>query len=469
MSSENLLGPEDPAPVELVNPKGRAPLLLVCEHAGQAVPARLGRLGLTQADLDDHIGWDIGAAALARRLALALDAPAVLQRYSRLVIDCNRPPEAPDAMPEVSDARPVPGNHALSEAARRARIDEIFTPFQEAVARQLARSGLRATFSIHSYTPRMRDGQPRAWDAGFLFREDRATSERLARALQALSGDLTIGLNQPYDVGRGLGLVRAASCRAERSAAQSCRDPQRPHPRGFGAGALDHAARPHLPPLSHGDFRMSLTRDVPLVPAQSAVLFIDVQNFSARREGAEFAGLSDAAFAETYGSFLERLEAETIPNMQAVQRACRAAGVEVMYTTIESLTLDGRDRSLDYKITGFNVPKGSWDGKVIDEIAPEGDEIVLPKSSSSVFVSTHIDYILRNLGVRQLVLCGLVTDQCVESAIRDACDLGYLVTQVTDACLTYTQERQDSSLRAIRGYCRQITTAELVAELADAG
>ncbi|APX25166.1 MAG: cysteine hydrolase [Rhodobacteraceae bacterium] len=214
---------------------------------------------------------------------------------------------------------------------------------------------------------------------------------------------------------------------------------------------------------------MSLTRDVPLVPAQSAVLFIDVQNFSARREGAEFAGLSDAAFAETYGSFLERLEAETIPNMQAVQRACRAAGVEVMYTTIESLTLDGRDRSLDYKITGFNVPKGSWDGKVIDEIAPEGDEIVLPKSSSSVFVSTHIDYILRNLGVRQLVLCGLVTDQCVESAIRDACDLGYLVTQVTDACLTYTQERQDSSLRAIRGYCRQITTAELVAELADAG
>lgn len=213
---------------------------------------------------------------------------------------------------------------------------------------------------------------------------------------------------------------------------------------------------------------MTLTRDVPLVPAQSAVLFIDVQNFSARREGAEFAGLSDAAFAESYGSFFERLEAETVPNMQAVQRACRAAGVEVMYTTIESLTLDGRDRSLDYKITGFNVPKGSWDGKVIDEIAPEGDEIVLPKSSSSVFVSTHIDYILRNLGVRQLVLCGLVTDQCVESAIRDACDLGYLVTQVTDACLTYTQERQDSSLRAIRGYCRQITTAELVAELADA-
>jgi ureidoacrylate peracid hydrolase len=154
--------------------------------------------------------------------------------------------------------------------------------------------------------------------------------------------------------------------------------------------------------------------------------------------------------------------------MQAIQSACRTAGVEVMYTTIESLTLDGRDRSLDYKITGFNVPKGSWDGKVVDQIAPVGDEIILPKSSSSVFVSTHIDYVLRNLGVKQIVISGLITDQCVESAIRDACDLGYLVTQVTDACLTYTQDRHDHSLQTIKGYCRQVTTAELVAELADA-
>ncbi len=136
-----------------------------------------------------------------------------------------------------------------------------------------------------------------------------------------------------------------------------------------------------------------------------------------------------------------------------------------MYTTIESLTLDGRDRSLDYKITGFNVPKGSWDGKVIDQIAPIGDEMVFPKSSSSVFVSTHIDYVLRNLGVKQLVICGLLTDQCVESAIRDACDLGYLVTQVTDACATETQARQHSSLSTIKGYCRQITTDQLIAEL----
>lgn len=214
---------------------------------------------------------------------------------------------------------------------------------------------------------------------------------------------------------------------------------------------------------------MTRTREVPLTPSQSALLFIDVQNFSAHRKGAEFIDLSEAEFGRKYGWFFEQLNTRVIPNMQTIQRACRDAGVEVMYTTIESLTLDGRDRSLDYKITGFHVPKGSWDGKVIDQIEPKGDEIVLPKTSSSVFVSTHIDYILRNLGVKQLVLSGLITDQCVESAVRDACDLGYLVTQVTDACLTYSQERHDHSLRAIKGYCRQVTTDELVAELQGAG
>jgi ureidoacrylate peracid hydrolase len=151
--------------------------------------------------------------------------------------------------------------------------------------------------------------------------------------------------------------------------------------------------------------------------------------------------------------------------MQRLQSAFRQRNIEVLYTVIESLTKDGRDRSLDYKITGFNVAKGSWDGKVLDAIAPQDDEIVLPKSSSSVFVSTHIDYILRNLGVKQLVMSGLVTDQCVESAVRDACDLGYLVTHVTDACLTYSQERHDNSLRTIKGYCRQVTTDALIAEI----
>jgi ureidoacrylate peracid hydrolase len=213
---------------------------------------------------------------------------------------------------------------------------------------------------------------------------------------------------------------------------------------------------------------MTLTRNIPLTPSQSALLFVDVQNFSAHRQGAEFKDLSADEFQEKYGWFFEQLDDSVIPNMQRLQSSCRDAGVEVMYTTIESLTRDGRDRSLDYKITGFHVPKGSWDGQVIDQIAPQEDEIVLPKTSSSVFISTNIDYLLRNLGIRQLVISGLITDQCVESAIRDACDLGYLVTQVTDACLTYDLERQSRSIDSIKGYCRQVTADELIKELHDA-
>lgn len=210
---------------------------------------------------------------------------------------------------------------------------------------------------------------------------------------------------------------------------------------------------------------MTLTREVPLTPSQSGLLFIDVQNFAAHRQGAEFDGLSDDEFDAEFGWFFDQMKTRVIPNMQRLQASFRAAEMEVMYTTIESLTKDGRDRSLDYKITGFNVPKGSWDARMIDELVLGEDEIHFPKSSSSVFVSTHIDYVLRNLGIKQLVISGIVTDQCVEGAIRDACDLGYLVTQVTDACLTYTRERHDHSLRTIKGYCRQMTTDALLAEI----
>jgi ureidoacrylate peracid hydrolase len=107
------------------------------------------------------------------------------------------------------------------------------------------------------------------------------------------------------------------------------------------------------------------------------------------------------------------------------------------------------------------VPKGSWDARVIDEIAPAEDEIVIPKTSSSVFISTNIDYVLRNLGVRSLIIAGILTDQCIDSAVRDACDLGYLVTVATDACATHSRERHDWSLRNNRGYARQRTIAEI--------
>jgi ureidoacrylate peracid hydrolase len=209
----------------------------------------------------------------------------------------------------------------------------------------------------------------------------------------------------------------------------------------------------------------TLSREVPVVPTETTLLFVDVQNYCAHRDGSEWKGLAGAERETRLSYFFEQLETHVVPNMQRLQTACRRAGVEVMYTVIQSLTRDGRDRSLDYKITGFNVPRGSWDGKVIDAIAPGEDEIVIPKTSSSVFISTNIDYVLRNLGTRYLILSGVVTDQCIESAARDACDLGYLVTVATDACTTMSQERHDWALRAITGYCRQQTTDELVREL----
>jgi ureidoacrylate peracid hydrolase len=209
-----------------------------------------------------------------------------------------------------------------------------------------------------------------------------------------------------------------------------------------------------------------LSREVEIDPARAAVLFVDIQNYCSRPDGGEYAGLPEAEREARYGYFFRALRQSALPNMRRLQTACRRAGIEVMYTVIENLTRDGRDRSLDYKISGLNVPRGSWDAKVLDEIAPEADEIVLPKTSSSVFISTNIDYVLRNLGVRSLIIAGGLTDQCVDSAIRDACDLGYLVTAVTDACVTLSQERHDWAFRNNRGYCRQRTTAEMEAEIA---
>ena len=212
-------------------------------------------------------------------------------------------------------------------------------------------------------------------------------------------------------------------------------------------------------PLNH-----PLSREVEIDPAHTALLLIDVQNYNCVLEGGEYANLEPAEKEQRYGYFFRTLK-DALPNMMALQRACRRAHIEVMYTVIESLTTDGRDRSLDYKISGFNVPKGSADAKIVDELAPQADEIVFRKTSSSVFISTNIDYVLRNLGARYLIIAGCLTDQCVDSAVRDACDLGYLVTVPTDACVTLSAERHESSLRNNRGYCRQLTSAKLLDEI----
>jgi nicotinamidase-related amidase len=216
---------------------------------------------------------------------------------------------------------------------------------------------------------------------------------------------------------------------------------------------------------SASDGKGGLTRNRPLQPKRAAMLIIDVQHYCVFPGEGEWEHIDPGAIPAEMTYYFDRVEKTVLPNIKRLQKASRAAGLEVIYTVIESLTSNGRERGLDYKVSGFLVPKGSPWAKVPAEVAPLPDEIVLPKGSSSVFNSTHIEYLLRNLEIDYLVVTGIVTDQCVESAVRDACDLGFLVTLVTDACCTYSQERHDASLRAIRGYCRQVTTGELIDEI----
>ena len=132
-----------------------------------------------------------------------------------------------------------------------------------------------------------------------------------------------------------------------------------------------------------------------------------------------------------------------------------------MYTVIENPTKDGQRRSLDYKLSDFFVGKNSWEAKVLDIVAPGDDDIVLPKTSSGVFNSTNIEYLLRNMGIETLVVTGFLTDQCVDHTIRDAADRGFYPACVADACASHSQARDENALKAFGGYCRTMTTVEL--------
>lgn len=206
-------------------------------------------------------------------------------------------------------------------------------------------------------------------------------------------------------------------------------------------------------------------RERPVELGKTALLSVDMQNaeWTAERQKAS-ADSSSPEAQERY--FLERIGNLLIPNQQRLQAAARTAGLEVIYTTIEAYTLDGRDRSLDHKISDLLFPKGSWEAKVIDAVGPEPNDIVIPKTASGIFNSTNIEYVLRNLGIEYLIIFGVCTDQCVEGAIRDAADRGFLVTQVEDCCAANDARRHDVSIEQMRGhYCRTRTTDEVIAEI----
>ena len=186
-------------PVEVVRADSTVPLLLLCEHAGSAVPAALGTLGVDEAVLASHRGWDIGAEDVARRLSGLLGAPLIVQRYSRLVIDANRPPGSKGCIPEVSDGEPIHGNRNLSAGDREERRRAIFDPMNRAIAEVFGSGRRRAAFSVHSFTPRF-DGRERPWHAGLITRRSLSTAERMRSSLADAAPDLRIAINEPYQI-----------------------------------------------------------------------------------------------------------------------------------------------------------------------------------------------------------------------------------------------------------------------------
>lgn len=194
-----LLGPSDPAPVDVCHAKSPSPFLLLCEHAGQAIPKALNGLGLAAGAIDRHIGWDIGAEALARAISDRLQCPLIIQRYSRLVMDCNRPPLSEGSIPEVSDSVPVPGNSGLTARDHDLRHRAIFEPMTAALTSAFHAHPRKAAFSIHSYT-RQLQGHVRPWDAGFLTRYDEPAAQRLMSTIRRATPELRLALNEPYQI-----------------------------------------------------------------------------------------------------------------------------------------------------------------------------------------------------------------------------------------------------------------------------
>lgn len=194
-----LLGAHDPAPAKVVNGHSTSSVVLICEHAGRAVPEALGDMGLTPAEMDLHIAYDIGAEPVARHMAEMLDAPLVLQPYSRLVIDCNRPVGAPTSIPEVSDGVVIPANNGIGAGETKQRVEEIFEPYHEAVSQTLDKAPRKAVFAIHSFTPVL-GGVYRPWELAFLFRKDVETSSFLADSVISKRPQMKIGMNQPYTI-----------------------------------------------------------------------------------------------------------------------------------------------------------------------------------------------------------------------------------------------------------------------------
>lgn len=199
----------------------------------------------------------------------------------------------------------------------------------------------------------------------------------------------------------------------------------------------------------------------------TALLVVDVQYLDAAPGWGIFADVEKSGVpTEAAEYYFDRLEHIVLPNIRRLQDAFRANGLEVIHTRIQSLTRDGRDRSVGHKRLHLHAAPGSKEAEFIELVAPQGDEIVINKTASGVFTSTNLTYVLRNLGVTGLFVTGVYTNECVDTACRDACDIGFHTTLIDDACATVTPALHNATLNTLRDrYARILTTDRAIAEI----
>jgi len=200
--SEKLISAGEPAPFTVRRAQGSSPFLLLCDHAGRRIPQKLGGLGISEVELNRHIGWDIGALAVSEQLSDKLDATLISQTWSRLVIDCNRPPSVESAFPVISEATPIPGNQGLSDEDKAIRRREIFDPYhteiRQLIEQRRQRGQPTCIIAMHSFTPVFLD-VPRPWHIGLLYHRLKAYPQALLAQLRT-QPNWVVGDNQPYSV-----------------------------------------------------------------------------------------------------------------------------------------------------------------------------------------------------------------------------------------------------------------------------
>lgn len=200
---------------------------------------------------------------------------------------------------------------------------------------------------------------------------------------------------------------------------------------------------------------------------KTALMVIDMQYLDAAPGYGVFADLENSSIPQDSREYyFRRLDHVVLPNIRRLQDRFRDAKLEVIHTRIMSMTRDGRERSAGHKRLNLHAPPGSKESEFLTEVAPKGDELIINKTASGVFNATNIDYLLRNLDITGLFVCGVYTNECVSTTVRDACDRGFYTTLINDACATVTPALHNATIATIKDrYARVMTTEDALKEI----